>query len=87
MSVRTWSGRLVGQDTPEDAYGYAGKNFQTFTLVSAIARTHPFSTDCADPEDHGSFLSCPVSTNNCGLDFGARFPQGIGKANEQTNIT
>ena len=86
MSYRTWSGRLVGQDTPENAYGDPGKNLQPFIVVSAIARTPPFSTDGADPEDQGFFLSCRIANNNRGLDFGARFPQGIGNANEQIKI-
>ena len=54
--------------------------------MSAIARTPPFSPDGADPEDQESFLYCRVPTNNRGLDFGARFPQGLGKANDQINI-
>ena len=86
MSYRTWSGRLVGQDTPENAYGDPGKNLQPFLVVSAFARTPPFSPEGADPEDQRIFLSCRVPTNNSGLDFGARFPQGLGKANEQINI-
>ena len=86
MSYRTWSGRLVGQDTPENAYGDPGKNLQPFIVVSAIARIPPFCPDGADPEDQGSFLFCRIPTNYRVLDFGARFPQGLGMANEQINI-
>ena len=70
-------------DTPEKAYGDPGKNLQPFIVGSAIAHTPPFSPDGADPEDQGFFLSCGISNNNRGLDFVARFPQGLRNANEQ----